>query len=108
MYKRQFSIAAIVSIALVISYARLFVGWRFALLEIGVSQLLYLVLFSFTFFFAGFTGLAITIGAIVTLFVLMQITGRRDLSDDSADPRAVCAQPYRCAAVREAGATPIT
>ena len=104
----SFSIAAIVSIALVISYARLFVGWRFALLEIGVSQLLYLVLFSFTFFFAGFTGLAITIGAIVTLFVLMQITGRRDLSDDSADPRAVCAQPYRCAAVREAGATPIT
>lgn len=104
----SFSIAALVSIALVVSYARLFVGWRFALLEIGVSQLLYLVLFSFTFFFAGFTGLAITIGAIVTLFVLMQITGRRDLSDDAADPRVVCAQPYRCAAARETDAVAIT
>jgi hypothetical protein len=32
------------------------------------------VLFSYAFFFEGFTGLAITIGAIVTLFVLMQMT----------------------------------
>ncbi len=34
------------------------------------------MLFSYTFFWEGFTGLAITIGAILTLFVMMQYTGR--------------------------------
>jgi hypothetical protein len=71
-----FAIAAEVSLALVVTYARLFVGWRFALREIGLGQLTYLVLFSFTFFWRGFTGLAITVGAVLTLFVMMQVTGR--------------------------------
>lgn len=75
-----FAIASAVSVALVISYARLFVGWRIAVLQMGLSQLLYLVLFSFSFFWKGFTGLAITMGAVLTLFVLMQITGRLDWS----------------------------
>jgi len=34
------------------------------------------VLFSYAFFFEGFTGLTVTIGAIVTLFVIMQMTGK--------------------------------
>lgn len=72
----SFAISSAVSIGLVVSYARLFVGWRFALVEMGLSQLVYLVLFSFTFLWQGFTGLAITVGAIMTLFVMMQITGR--------------------------------
>lgn len=76
-----FAISAVVSVALVASYARLFVGWRFALLDVGVSQLVYLVLFSYTFFWQGFTGLAVTIGAVLTLFVIMQITGRMNWSD---------------------------
>ncbi|BDG03616.1 inner membrane CreD family protein [Anaeromyxobacter oryzae] len=71
-----FALAAVVSVALVVSYARLFVGWRLALGEVGVAQLLYLVLFSVSFFWSGFTGLAITVGAILTLFVIMQLTGR--------------------------------
>ncbi|MFK7986116.1 MAG: inner membrane CreD family protein [Sandaracinaceae bacterium] len=73
----SFSIAAGVSVLLVVSYARLFTGWRFALQHIGISQLLYLVLFSYTFMWEGFTGLAITVGAVMTLFVMMQITGRK-------------------------------
>ncbi len=73
-----FATAAAVSVLLVITYARLFVGWRFALLEIGLSQFIYLVLFSLTFFWEGYTGLAIAIGAVLTLFVVMQITGRFD------------------------------
>jgi hypothetical protein len=73
-----FLASAVVSVALVTSYARLFVGWRFALMEIGGAQLIYLVLFSYTFFWKGFTGLAVTIGAIITLFVIMQITGKID------------------------------
>lgn len=71
-----FALSAAVSSFLVISYARLFVGWRFAVREIGLSQLIYLVLFSATFMLKGLTGLSITIGAILTLFVMMQITGR--------------------------------
>jgi hypothetical protein len=87
-----FAVASLTSLALVVSYARLFVGWRFALGEMAAAQIIYLVLFSFTFFWAGFTGLAITIGAIVTLFVMMQFTGRVSWDDatgsGSSDPTA--------------------
>ena len=71
-----FAICSIVSIGLVVSYLRLVTGVRFALRFAGLAQLIYLVLFSYAFFFKGFTGLAITVGAIVTLFVVMQATGR--------------------------------
>lgn len=73
-----FGIASSVSLGLVASYTRLFTDWRFTLLKVALPQALYLVLFSFTFFWQGFTGLAITVGAILTLFVMMQITGRTD------------------------------
>jgi len=69
-------IASVVSIALVVSYLRLVVGIRFAALEAGVAQLIYLVGFSYAFFWKGFTGLAITIISVITLFVVMQATGR--------------------------------
>ena len=71
-----FVICSVVSIALVISYLRLVVGIRFAAVEAGLAQLIYLVLFSYAFFFKGYTGLTITIGSILTLFVVMQLTGR--------------------------------
>jgi hypothetical protein len=71
-----FLLSAAVSVLLVVSYLRLVVGTRFALVEAGLSQVLYLVLFSAAFFLEGFTGLTVTIGSIVTLFVVMQMTGR--------------------------------
>lgn len=71
-----FLICSAVSIFLVVSYLRLVAGIRFAAVEAGIAQFIYLVLFSYTFFLKGFTGLAITIGSIVTLFVVMQATGR--------------------------------
>jgi len=71
-----FVISSAVSIFLVVTYLRLVVNLRFALVDAALSQLIYLVLFSYAFFFEGFTGLAITIGAILTLFVVMQMTGR--------------------------------
>jgi hypothetical protein len=49
---------------------------RFAIIEAAGTQFVFLVLFSYAFFFQGFTGLSITIGAIITLFVVMQVTGR--------------------------------
>jgi inner membrane protein involved in colicin E2 resistance len=71
-----FAISSAVSVLLVVTYLRLVVNLRFAVAEAGLAQLIYLVLFSYAFFFEGFTGLAITIGAILTLFVVMQMTGR--------------------------------
>jgi hypothetical protein len=71
-----FAICSLVSIFLVVSYLRLVVGIRFAAVEAGLAQFVFLVLFSYAFFYKGFTGLAITIGSILTLFVVMQMTGR--------------------------------
>jgi inner membrane protein involved in colicin E2 resistance len=76
-----FFISAAVSLALVVSYMRLVAGPRFALVECGIAQFVYLVLFSYAFFFKGFTGLAVTIGSIITLFVVMQMTGRINWSE---------------------------
>lgn len=71
-----FGISAVVSIFLVVSYLRLVVGIHFASREAALAQLVYLVMFSYAFFLKGFTGLAITIGSVATLFVAMQVTGR--------------------------------
>lgn len=71
-----FVLSSFTSIILVVTYLRLVVNWRFAFREAGLSQILFLVLFSYAFFYPGFTGLIITIGCIVTLFILMQITGK--------------------------------
>ncbi|HVG28724.1 MAG TPA: inner membrane CreD family protein [Pyrinomonadaceae bacterium] len=79
-----FAISSAVSVFLVISYLRLVVGTRFAAREAGLAQFIYLVMFSYAFFFKGFTGLAVTIGSILTLFVVMQITGRVRWADKFA------------------------
>ena len=71
-----FAICSLVSMFLTITYLRLVAGWRFAAIESGVAQLLYLILFSYALFNEGWAGLAITCGAIVTLFAMMQLTGR--------------------------------
>ncbi len=71
-----FGICSAVSVFLVVSYLRLVVGARFATREAALAQFIYLVAFSYAFFLKGFTGLAITIGSILTLFVVMQATGK--------------------------------
>jgi hypothetical protein len=75
------TLSSAVSILLAVTYAQWLVGWRFALREMGLAQLVYLVGFSLTFLLKGFTGLSITVGAILTLFLMMQVTGRRVRSD---------------------------
>jgi inner membrane protein involved in colicin E2 resistance len=72
----SFVLASVVSVVLVVTYLRIVVGTRFALREAALAQTIYLVLFSFAFFFRGYTGLSITVGAILTLFVAMQMTGK--------------------------------
>jgi hypothetical protein len=71
-----FGLSAGVSVLLVVSYLRLAVGSRFAFVEAGLAQLLYLVGFSMAHFWEGYTGLTVTVLGVVTLFGLMQLTGR--------------------------------
>jgi hypothetical protein len=78
--RAAFVIAAAVSVALVGSYLRLVATRRVLVIEAAIAQLVFLILFSFAFFFEGYTGLAVTIGAVLTLFVMMQLTGRIDWS----------------------------
>jgi hypothetical protein len=77
----SFVLAAATSVFLVVSYLRLVGGWRFAVLRAGLAQVVFLVLFSYAFFFEGYTGLTVTVGAVITLFVLMQVTGRVNWAD---------------------------
>ena len=74
----SFVLSAAVSILLVVSYLRFPLGWKKAILGGGVSQLIYIVLFSAAFFLDGFTGLTITLLCIITLFIVMQVTGDLD------------------------------
>ena len=88
-----FVVCSAVSIFLVVSYLRLVVGPKFAFVEAGLAQFIYLVMFSYAFFFKGFTGLAVTIGAIVTLFVVMQMTAKIKWSEKFAAMKLPPAPP---------------
>ena len=71
-----FALASIVSLVLVVSYLRLVVSARFAFVEAGIAQLVYLIGFSLAHFWDGFTGLTVTVLSVATVFLLMQLTGR--------------------------------
>ncbi len=71
----SFLIAAGISMGLVCGYLRLAADGR--LFKIAwPTQLFYLVLFSYSFFLKGFTGLTLTIGGVVTLGLIMLLTAR--------------------------------
>ncbi len=92
--EQAFALASVVSVVLVVSYLRLVVSTRFALVEAGIAQLVYLVCFSLAHFWDGYTGLTVTILSILTLFLVMQLTGRIQWSNvlgkktKPADPKA--------------------
>lgn len=69
-----FAIASAVSICLVTSYLSAAtkggIPWKIA----AAGQVFYLILFSYTFFLKGFTGLTIAVGSVVTLAILMRVT----------------------------------
>jgi len=71
-----FILCSVVSVVLVVSYLRLVVSPRFAFVEAALAQLIYLVGFALAHFWDGFTGLTVTVLSILTLFILMQMTGR--------------------------------
>jgi hypothetical protein len=75
----SFVIAAGASLLLVCGYLRAAAGTF--LFRVGVvAQTAYMVLFSYSFFFKGLTGLTLTVGGIVTLGVLMALTAKVDWS----------------------------
>jgi hypothetical protein len=70
----SFSLASVISLFLVGFYMNLIYGYKFTLYFVLIPQFIYLVIFTFSFFFEGFTGLTVTIASIITLFVLMKLT----------------------------------
>jgi len=76
-----FLIASIMSVSMVVSYLSKALGadfpWRIA----AAGQFVYLVLFSYSFFIKGLTGLTVTIASIATLAVLMRITSTTNWSE---------------------------
>jgi hypothetical protein len=87
-----FVISSVTSVVLVVSYLRLVVSPRFAFVEAAAAQLVYLIGFSLAHFWEGFTGLAVTVLSILTLFLLMQLTGKVRWGD-AGIPRATPARP---------------
>ncbi len=83
-----FVISGATSVLLVVSYLRLVVSPRFAYVEAAGAQLVYLIGFSLAHFWEGFTGLAVTVLSVLTLFLLMQLTGKVRWGAPSASPAA--------------------
>ena len=76
----SFAIAAAVSLVLVTGYLIAAAGFRFARIA-AAAQFAYMVLFSYSFFFDGLTGITITVGAIITLAMLMAFTAKTDWAE---------------------------
>jgi hypothetical protein len=73
-----FVISTLVSCLLVFVYVALARGARYALFYATLPQFTTLILFSYAFFYRGYTGLIITIGSVATLTFLMVATARVD------------------------------
>jgi len=101
-----FLIASAVSLLLTVSYVRLVVDWKFAIRSAGFWQLVFLVLFAYAFFFEGYTGLTITIGAILTLAAMMQLTGRVNWEEAFARPDPPARPPHLYPATNPVPAPP--
>lgn len=71
-----FLLSAGVSLGLVTFYLSNALDHRFPWKWAMTGQFLYLVLFSYSFFLEGMTGLTVTIGSIITLAVLMKLTAK--------------------------------
>ena len=77
----SFIISALTSVALVTSYLSASLGGRFPRKIAVGGQLFFLVLFSYSFFLKGITGLTVAVGSVATLAVLMKVTAGIDWND---------------------------
>ncbi|MBI4558196.1 MAG: inner membrane CreD family protein [Candidatus Hydrogenedentes bacterium] len=76
-----FVISAVVSVTLVTGYLCAALRGEFPWKIAAAGQLFFLVLFSYSFFFKGMTGLTVAIGSVVTLAVLMKVTAHVNWDD---------------------------
>ena len=71
-----FALSSVVSVFLVVTYLVRVVSPRFAVIEAGLAQVVYLVGFALAHFWDGATGLTLTVIGLCTLFALMQLTSK--------------------------------
>lgn len=90
-----FLIASVTSVALCVGYLALVIGRGRALVEIALAQFIFLVLFSYSFFFEGFTGLAVTIGSVLTLAFFMGKTAHVEWDRVFGGPQTMAAPPMQ-------------
>jgi inner membrane protein involved in colicin E2 resistance len=88
----SFSIAALVSLILVGGYLHILGGRRLSLIALP-AQFAYMVLFSYSFFFDGISGLTIAVGAIITLAILMVASAKVDWSEKFKRPARMVEPP---------------
>lgn len=72
----SFGVACVVSLGLTVSYIMHFLSKKMAFVIVPLTQIVYLFIFSLSFFFDGITGFIVTICAVITLFILMQLTAK--------------------------------
>jgi len=82
-----FIICSMISVGLVTSYLRGALGemfpWKFAI----SGQIFFLVLFSYSFFLKGITGLTVAIGSVLTLAFLMKVTASTNWDEMFSGPK---------------------
>ncbi len=69
-----FGISAVVTLLLVNLYLKGALKERFPSMFAFLAQLVYLILFSYSFFFKGITGLSVAVVSVITLAILMRLT----------------------------------
>ena len=77
----SFIISAVTSVVLVTSYLSGALAGKFPWKIAAAGQMFFLVLFSYTFFMKGTTGLTVAVGSVVTLAVLMRVTANIDWNE---------------------------
>ncbi len=76
-----FAISTVISVFLVTFYLSAALGKKFPWKLAVAGQLFFLVLFSYTFFIKGITGLIVATGTVVTLGILMKVTAEVDWNE---------------------------
>jgi hypothetical protein len=77
----SFMASSLISVGLVTFYLRAALGERFPWKIAAGGQTFFLVLFSYSFFVKGMTGLTVATGSVITLGVLMAVTAKLDWSE---------------------------
>ncbi len=85
---KAFTVSALISLFMVGGYIRAVAGKALAFIAVP-AQLIFMTLFSYSFFFDGITGLVIAISSVVTLAVLMKVTARTNWDEVFAVRRQI-------------------